>query len=77
MRTDTNVRQEVMEQLFKVNQPNISMPVPVNRFLPLYLAIFKYRTGGVQRAAVGPQVKLRFIFLVGCGIPCKTDTVPK
>ena len=26
-----------MEQLFKVNQPNISLSVPVNAFLPLYL----------------------------------------
>jgi len=68
MRTDTKVRQEVMERLFKVNQPNISLSIPVNRFLPLYLAIFKYRTGGAQTAAVGPQVKLRFIFLVGYGI---------
>ena len=28
------IRQEVMEQLFKVNQPNISLSVAVNRFLP-------------------------------------------
>jgi len=25
-----------MEQLFKVNQPNVSLPVPVNRLLPVY-----------------------------------------
>ena len=30
------VRQEVMEQLFKVNQLNISLSVLVNTFLPLY-----------------------------------------
>jgi len=30
------VRKEVTEQLFKVNQPNISLPVVVDRFPPLY-----------------------------------------
>ncbi|RPA92434.1 hypothetical protein L873DRAFT_192850 [Choiromyces venosus 120613-1] len=29
------VGQEAMEQLFNVNKPNISLSVPVNRFLPL------------------------------------------
>jgi len=33
------VRQEVTEQLFKVNQPNISLLVRVNCFLPLYSSI--------------------------------------
>jgi len=28
-----------MKQLFKVNQPNISLSVPVNRFLPLSVSL--------------------------------------
>lgn len=31
-------RQDVMEQLFEVNPPNISLCVKVNRSLPLYEA---------------------------------------
>ena len=41
----TKVWQEVMEQLFKVNKPNISLSVPVNLALPLYGT----RTGGVKK----------------------------
>ena len=33
----TKARQEVMEQLFKVNQPNISLSVPVTVVLSLYV----------------------------------------
>ena len=33
------VRQEVTKQLFKVNQPNISLLVRVNCFLPLYSTV--------------------------------------
>ncbi|RPA89159.1 hypothetical protein L873DRAFT_707894 [Choiromyces venosus 120613-1] len=37
------VRQEVKEQLFQVNKPNISLPVPVNGFITLYIpTISKY-----------------------------------
>jgi len=35
------VGQEVTEQLFKANQPNISLPVPVNTNLPLCPVLYK------------------------------------
>jgi len=50
------VRQEVMEQLFKVNQPNISLSVPVNTFLPLYSSTVR----DVMMAIMMPVVVVRY-----------------